>query len=133
MVSPGAILLIAVANPPVMPATPEGACVSFKVPELTEPPDVFDPVAVSDANTEEETSAVPPSAAAATIAIFAVNVPAVSKFLILNLLSKLVLFHLVHHFSHLKLFNLSGSRVLNEEFLKHLNFARLYFPNFLSF
>ena len=42
---------------------------------MTEPPVVFDAVAVSEANTEELTSAAPPIDAEATMATFATMLP----------------------------------------------------------
>jgi len=72
--------VIAVVKPPVIPETEDAACVSFNVPVVTDPPEVLDAVAVSDAKTDELTSAVPPSVAATTMATFAVKVLAVSSF-----------------------------------------------------
>ena len=72
--------MIAVVNPPVIPLTVDAACVSFNVPVATEPPEVLDAVAVSDAKTDELTRAVPPRVAATTMATFAVKLLAVSKF-----------------------------------------------------
>lgn len=77
---------MAVVKPPVMPATPEAAWVNFNVPVETLPPEVLLAVAVNDAKTDELTRAVPPRAAAATMAIFAVKVLADSNFFTLILL-----------------------------------------------
>lgn len=62
-VSPGASAVIAVTKPPVIPTTDEGAWVSFRVPLVIEPPEVFDAVAVSAAYTDDEIRPTAPSAA----------------------------------------------------------------------
>jgi hypothetical protein len=51
----------------VIPGTADGASSNFRVPEETDPPDVFDAVAVKLAKTLEETSPAPPATAVAAI------------------------------------------------------------------
>jgi hypothetical protein len=73
IVSPGAILAIEVSKPPEPVVA---VCCNDKVPELTIPPVVFVVLAVKEANTEDETKAVPPITAVAAIATLRARLPA---------------------------------------------------------
>jgi hypothetical protein len=65
--SPEPIFAMAPVKPFVMPGTADGASSNFRVPEETDPPEVFDAVAVKLAKTLEETSPAPPATAVAAI------------------------------------------------------------------